>query len=203
MIEHFAGSYERLGAPQALTIRGKSNELVVPTSYLGRHTMALAERSMTHDRVTQSIVRAGAVIGGIIVTLVAASCRRSTDGEVRTAGEVWIDKTPEQITYITANHDQGSISFVIDGANYFYYVQSKGASATISATSALLSDIRQAQLVQICSVPYGLHRRIVNLLLFYGTKENIGRVILEHEGSSRSKAEKEKRDANHGVEPPQ
>ncbi len=77
----------------------------------------------------------------------------------------------DDIDLVSINHAQGSISLLIDGKYYFYFVKGGGVQDRIQSVSALLNDIHKANSVQIKHVEYGLHREIVNLLLFYGDRE--------------------------------
>lgn len=81
---------------------------------------------------------------------------------------VYFEISPSAIKEISVNHEQGSISFYINGIYYFYDIQAKETWQKILAVSHLLADIRNASVLQVKSQPYGLHQKIVNLLLFYG-----------------------------------
>lgn len=80
----------------------------------------------------------------------------------------FLDVKTGDITYITVNHKQGGIGFVIQDVNYFYYIKANEDWQKIFSSSALLKDIKNASKIKIKHIPYGLHREIVNLLLFYG-----------------------------------
>lgn len=86
----------------------------------------------------------------------------------------------DDIDLVSINHAQGSISLLIDGKYYFYFVKGGGLQERIQSVSALLNDIHKANSVQIKHIEYGLHREIVNLLLFYGDREIPE--SLEHKG---------------------
>jgi hypothetical protein len=83
----------------------------------------------------------------------------------------FLEVPTSQIPLFAVNHQQGSISFEIDGQTYFYYIQSADDASRIQATSRLLEDIRNSSTIQFASVKYGLHRRIINLSLFYGDRK--------------------------------
>ncbi len=77
----------------------------------------------------------------------------------------------EDIDSISVNHEQGGIGFVIQSINFFYYIESEDNCQKIIATSLLLNDIQNASTIQIRHIPYGMHRKITNILLFYGNRE--------------------------------
>jgi len=62
------------------------------------------------------------------------------------------------------------MGFTVNGVEYFYYVDGSDDSQRSIAVSALLGDLQRASTVQIRSQRYGLHRRVTNLLLFYGER---------------------------------
>lgn len=79
-----------------------------------------------------------------------------------------------ELKSISVNHAKGSISFHIQDIQYFYYIQTDEDDDNcelISASSAILKDIMSASTIQIQSIPYGLHRKVTNLLLFYGDRQ--------------------------------
>ena len=72
-----------------------------------------------------------------------------------------------QIEELGVNHQQGSIGFVVDGVHYFYYVDSGDNAQKTIATSSILNDLRSCTRIKIKHEPYGLHRKITNLLIVF------------------------------------
>lgn len=80
----------------------------------------------------------------------------------------YFEVSTSEIKDLGVNHEQGSISFIVDDVQYFYYVEGDEKWKQILASRELQQAIIQASFVQVKHVAYGLHRKIVNLLLFYG-----------------------------------
>lgn len=73
-----------------------------------------------------------------------------------------------EIEDLGVNHRQGSIGFTVEGVHYFYYIQATDNAQKMIATSSVLNDLRSAKRIKITHEPYGLHRRITNLLIVFG-----------------------------------
>jgi hypothetical protein len=72
---------------------------------------------------------------------------------------------------VYANHRAGGVGFTLNDEYYFYYIQASDETARTLATSALLADFQRASTVQLLHERHGLHRRVTNLLLFYGERQ--------------------------------
>ena len=103
-------------------------------------------------------------------TVVMAMCLVSFASEQGEKDVAYFEIPVSLLKDVSVNHEQGSIGFTLNNTEYFYYVQAEEAWERIEATSKLLADIRNASTLQIKSETYGLHRKITNLLLFYGDR---------------------------------
>ena len=109
----------------------------------------------------------------IIINLVMISCFVLILTTFAIAGDIDVQNfeiPTKAIQQISVNHEQGSIAFEINKINYFYYINANTPYEKIVSTSNLLSDIQKSTTVQIKHEPHGYHRKITNLLLFYGNR---------------------------------
>jgi hypothetical protein len=105
----------------------------------------------------------------VLLLFAAIGCRPDVDRR-KGRGIRYVEVPTKSIGLIAVNHEKGSISFTIEGEIHFFYVQAFTEASRIQATSSLLMDIQRSTTVQCASIEYGLHRRIVNLLVFYGER---------------------------------
>jgi len=98
----------------------------------------------------------------------------------------------KEIGCIFVNHEQGGICFDIQGISFFYYIQADENWQRIIASSELLEDVRGASTIQMKHVPYGYHRQVTNLLLFYGDRKIPENLKLDMEKIKKSIASQRK-----------